>query len=41
MLIGTRAQLDQVNVYIGDPWYPAANAVISDISFTEAVEYEL
>jgi len=38
--IGTRAQLDQVNVYIGDPWYPAANAVISDIIFTQAVEYE-
>jgi len=27
----TRAQLDQVNVYIGDPWSTAANAVISDI----------
>jgi len=36
--IGTRAPLDQVKVYIGDPWYEAANAIISDISFTAAVD---
>jgi len=38
MTIGPRVQLDQVNVYIGDPWHKPANAVISDISFTEAVD---
>ena len=32
--IGSRSQLDKVDVYIGDPWHKAANAVISDISLT-------
>jgi len=36
--IGTRAPLDQVEVYIGNPWYSAADAIISNISFTEAVD---
>ena len=31
--IGNRAKLDKVKVYVGDPWYPASNAIISDIVF--------
>jgi len=31
--IGNRAKLEKVNVYVGDPWYDASNAIISDISF--------
>merc|ERR1711892_1369045 len=26
-------------VFIGDPWYPAANAIISDISFTSPHDF--
>ena len=37
--IGTRTPLAQVDVYIGSPWYEAANAIISDVSFTEAIEH--
>jgi len=35
MNIGDRDPIDKVNVFIGDPWSSAANAIISDISFTE------
>ena len=31
--IGNRAKLDKVKVYVGDPWYPASNTIISDIVF--------
>eukprot|EP00588_Corethron_pennatum_P001323 CAMPEP_0194298964 /NCGR_PEP_ID=MMETSP0169-20130528/60462_1 /TAXON_ID=218684 /ORGANISM="Corethron pennatum, Strain L29A3" /LENGTH=520 /DNA_ID=CAMNT_0039049017 /DNA_START=104 /DNA_END=1666 /DNA_ORIENTATION=- len=39
--IKTRMQLDQVNVWIGDPWHEPADAIISDLSFTEAVHITL
>jgi len=36
MTVGTRSQLLNVKVYIGDPWFSAANAIISDVSFSPA-----
>ena len=34
--VGRRFQLSNIKVYIGAPWWPAANAVISDVSFSPA-----
>merc|ERR1740124_905934 len=34
--IGSRPALEKVNVYIGNPWKPSANAIISDVIFFEA-----
>jgi len=31
--VGTHSQLNNVELYIGDPWYEPANAIVSDISF--------